>query len=1329
MNAPEVRLPGPLDLSGNKAENWKRFREDFDIFLISTEKEGKKDSVKIALLLNCAGRGLVDIFNTLTLVAEDKKKFDKVVEGLDNYFEPKKYITYERHMFFTRVQHADEAIDDYVTDLRIKARDCNFGPLHDEMIRDRVICGIISEQLRSRLLRQGDVTLDKVLEICRSHETSESQLKEICKVTNELSVNTARSRHESRPRPSPTDYQAVHDRPSPKERLLECKYCGYKHVFGKNHCPAASKKCLECGVLGHFRKKCQKSKAKKKIMCSCRDDDSGTSEDFTERPVGHLHVMKINRPGNNKSVSGTSKVKKESDDLVALQIQEETVLFQMDTGAEVSVLPNIVYKKFKVKPELKNTHTYLVAFTGDRIKPIGKCSVLCLHNGKKYQLTFYVVDAKFCPLLSKNACQMLGVIKICNEIKPQIDDIDGVESLVSNYPDVFEGLGCLAGDVRLEIDKSICPVAHAPRRVPVALKEKLKEELDTMVKNGVIIHETEPTDWVNSIVVVDKGHKLRICLDPKDLNKALKRQHYPLPTIEEVSTRLAGAKIFSVLDATKGFWQLKVDQDSSKLLTFNTCFGRYRYLRLPFGISPAPEIYQRRMHEMFDDIEGVEIIMDDILVHGRTESEHDARLKEVLLRCRDKNLKLNPKKIKLRTNQVKYIGHILSENGIHTDPEKVETIVNFPAPKDKLELQRFLGMINYLSKFIPNMSKLNEPLRTLLEKDVEFQWNNVQEDCFNALKELVTNAPVLQYYDVSKPIVLSVDASSFALGACLFQEGRPVAYAGKSLTKTQVNYAQIEKELLAIVFGAERFHTYVYGRDKILVESDHKPLEAIFRKPLSSAPLRLQKMLLRLQKYNIEVVYKKGSEMYVADAISRVNWPEQYSAKGGKEFYVNSLVANSFVYAELSEFREVTERDPVLQMLKETTQSGWPEVKTDAPVELHAYWSFRHEISCDDGLLFKLGRVVVPRELRSDVLKEIHKSHQGLEKSLRFARDLVFWPGMTAEVKDLISSCDTCNSFNRQQPKEPMIPHEVPLLPWSKLGADLFEWSGKSYLLLVDYYSKYFEFNILENTLTSTVISFCKSQFARHGIPQKIHSDNGPQFVAKEFKSFCRAYGITHTTSSPYYPRSNGLAEKSIQTLKKLLTKAKKEGTDPYLSVLDYRNTPIVGDASPAQLLFGRRTRTTLPTAKSLLKPKVYDPLLVSQKIQDSQDSQKYYYDKHARELPKLEEGEVVRMRDSGSNKKEWKKAVVVAPGAPRSYVVRDGAGQMYKRNRQHLIRKPEKEDTVQFDLNDPEIYDDESVTPDVNILPSPLCIQNENHSEYRTTSGRVVRKPDRLNL
>ena len=348
-----------------------------------------------------------------------------------------------------------------------------------------------------------------------------------------------------------------------------------------------------------------------------------------------------------------------------------------------------------------------------------------------------------------------------------------------------------------------------------------------MEKLGVIHKAEEPTEWVSSLVVVEKPNgKVQLCLDPQDLNKAIQREHYPMQTVEEVAAELSDAKVFSVLDATSGFWRIKLDEKSSESLTFHTPFGQYQYLRMPFGINSAPEIFQKRMTQVFDDLSGVNTIADDILICGRNKAEHNHRLEQVLERSRKVGLKLNRSKMKIMTPEVSYIGHVLTSYGLKTDPSKVRAVEEMPSPADKPALLRFLGMVNYMSKFIPNLVNLTQPLRELLHKEVEWHWSERQEKAFQAIKEKLTSDATLQYYDVEKPFTVSVD------GACLLQEGRPVCYASRSLTSAEKNYAQIEKELLAIVYGCTKFHQYVYGK-KVNVQTDHKPLEALLKKQYS----------------------------------------------------------------------------------------------------------------------------------------------------------------------------------------------------------------------------------------------------------------------------------------------------------------------------------------------------------------------------------------------------------------------------------------------------------------------------------------------------------------
>ena len=297
---------------------------------------------------------------------------------------------------------------------------------------------------------------------------------------------------------------------------------------------------------------------------------------------------------------------------------------------------------------------------------------------------------------------------------------------------------------------------------------------------------------------------------------------------------------------------IQLDEESQLLTTFNIPFGRYCFLRMPFGIKSAQEVFQKRLSQLFGDLPGVETDIDDILVWGTNAEEHDQRLAAVLKRCESIHLTLNKEKCKFAVSEVTYIGHKLTPEGVHPDPEKVKAIREIPAPTDKKAVERLLGTINYLAKFIPDMSTKTSEIRELFKKDVVFEWQAPQEKAFNEIKETLSATPVLAFYDVTKPVVITCDASKSGLGAALLQDNKPVAYASRSLSDAETRYAQIEKELLAVVFSFQKFHQYVYGKEA-LVESDHKPLEMIVKKPLVTAPPRLQHMLLQLQKYLFEL--------------------------------------------------------------------------------------------------------------------------------------------------------------------------------------------------------------------------------------------------------------------------------------------------------------------------------------------------------------------------------------------------------------------------------------------------------------------------------------------
>ena len=426
------------------------------------------------------------------------------------------------------------------------------------------------------------------------------------------------------------------------------------------------------------------------------------------------------------------------------------------------------------------------------------------------------------------------------------------------------------------------------------------------------------------MVVVAKPGKIRICLDPKDLNKAI-----------------------------NGFYQIKLDDDSSKLTTFWTPFGRYRYLRMPFGICSAREEFESTLHEQLRDLEGVEVLREDMLVvgYGDTQDEanknHNENLLRLLKTAREINLKFNKKKLNLRRSEVKFMGHVLTSDGLKPDADKVKAEAQMPRPTTKQEILSLLGFVNYLAKFLPRLSEVAQPLRELTTKNARFVWSSQHDKSFTEVKKLVSAHPVLKYYDMDAEVTIQCDASEKGLGATLLQNGQPVAFASRTLTPVEQRYAQIEKECLAIVFACTKFSQYITRRELITVESDHKPLQSIFKKSLFSAPGRLQRMILRLQKYNINVVYKPGSQMYVADHLSRAYLADQ--GERSDEFQVfaleleeiNQLNNVKITSERLGQLQKATEQEPIMQSLKNTILIGWPDTREEVPTPIKDYWKFQ----------------------------------------------------------------------------------------------------------------------------------------------------------------------------------------------------------------------------------------------------------------------------------------------------------------------------------------------------------------------------------------------------
>lgn len=1376
-----VPPPSPMCTNGDILENWMYFKLQFQNYSIATGLDTKSDQIQVATLLSIIGKDCLKVYTRLDIDATTKSTVDGIIKALDGHFEPETNVIYERFVFGSASQEPNESIDQYVCRLRHLASSCKYDTLESELIRDRIVLGVADVSLRKKLLGDGKLTLSTAIDLCRAHEATNKQFQKMsiqCEVEESIVNKT---------------YSQGKNQSSSKK---SCIYCGNFHVWKKASCPAYGKTCQSCGRPNHFAVVCQQSKHNFKKPSSHKNDKSKSAyrptQNYSRPSTSYQSKYRVNKfkkgvhkvddgqstdtsendEDSSESVykvvgsSKTSSSKKQWFTKLDISIKGQSVTFkcQLDSGSTSNIMNLTDYDKIVCDqaPKLKPSCLKLKCYNGDLLKPIGQQNLKCAVNGKIYKLLFQIVKNKTYqkPILSAETCEKLGLLEVKADLcmVQQSTEIPWPkEEILHEFNDVFTGLGKLPGKYHLIVDPMATPVKHVPRRVPVALKNKLKIKLEELERNKIIKKESDPTDWISSMVLVVRNDKMRICLDPKDLNKALKRSHYQIPTIEEILPSLSGAKVFSCLDAKDGFWQIQLDEESSRLTTFWTPEGRYRWLRLPFGLNSAPEEFQRRLHEIVEGLDGVCVMADDILVYGCGDTyedatrDHDVKLRRLLDKARLNHLKLNKQKLRLRQKELPYMGHILTENGLKADNSKIQAIQKMPSPLSVKELQRFLGMINYLSKFIPVLSEKCSVLRQLTKDGVPWLWDEVHEKAFVELKRQISSTPVLKYFDINLPITLQCDASETGLGCTLMQEGLPVAYASRTMSMTEQRYAQCEKELLSILFACNRFKQYICGKDNITVETDHQPLISIFKKSILSAPKRLQCMMLKLQRYNINLTYKKGEKMYIADTLSRapektVKNPENnmedwqiFQIKEEEKTFsrlgeISPIDYLNVTHERLEQIQKHTENDKELNTLKKIIIHGWPNSKDQTPFEVRPYWNVRDELSVQDAIIFRSERLVVPKRLRAEMLKRIHASHQGIDASLRKAREILYWPKMTDDIKQTVSECMACLESAASQPHMPMQTHKVPDLPWSRVALDVFHCGSEDYLVTVDYYSDFFELDKLEDLTSATVVEVTKKNFSRHGVPMTVVTDNSQaQFITSNFNKFAKEWEFDHLSSSPYHPRGNGKVESAVKIAKYLVKKTRRESQDLWLGLLEWRNTPTQGmDTSPSQRLMSRRTRTLLPMVKKLLKPEV--PTNVMEKLILKKRKYKVNYDKTARHLPDLDVGVGVMVRNPSNKlhlKPKWVPGHIVNKESSRSYTVKMG-GNEYRRNREFLKRTEitpaivsERKVSTPPRLNTPTLSDTCQNTisghGQESINPSP-----QETPKRTTRSGRTVKTPAR---
>ena len=980
-----------------------------------------------------------------------------------------------------------------------------------------------------------------------------------------------------------------------------------------------------------------------------------------------------------------------------LTVEGEKLEFVLDTGSDITVITEEASRLLGSK--IYPCSNILLGPNGSELETIGEIDVTIATRHRSIGVCVAIVANAKRNLLGVSQIRELGLLRSVNMI------CDNLFDPFKKYPELFTGLGTMPGEFKIELKEGTKPLKlFAPRTIAAGLKDKAKEELDSMLKQRVIEYVEEPTEWCSGLTIAPKANGgIRMCVDLQALNKGVKREIYPLPKVNEIIAQLAEGRYFSKLDANSGFWQVKMNKDCRKLTTFITPWGRFCFRRMPFGISSAPEFFQREMEKILKGLEGVVCMMDDVLVYGKNEHQHWDRLNKVLERIQKAGVTLRKDKCEFGRHSVKFLGHVISSEGVQSDPEKVKAICDMAPPSNRKEARRFMGMVNYLSKFGKRLSEYSIPIYAVTGQRNAWCWEDSQQDAFEKIKRELSNSPILCAFDLKKKHRLSADASKNALGAVLLQseDGKmwqPVEYASRKMSEAEKRYAMIEKEALAITWACEKFDYYLVGR-KFQIETDHKSLVPLLgSKDLSELPLRVQRFKLRLMRYDYDIFHTPGDQMYLADLLSR---PNREGVEDGVikecasiELYVDSYVRNQLVdNVRESELRDALLKDALSQeCLKYIRDGEWPGNKSKMTGEMARLFSVKDSLTEYGGLILFDSRLYIPKSLREKYLQRCHEGHQGINKCRRRAQEIFWWPLVTKEIADFVRNCNVCIKSSAVK-HQPMYESQLPSRPWEEVGTDVFLFKEKLYLIFCDYYSKWIEVEPLVSQTASSVVEATKRVFARLGVPQLVRSDNGPCFNCRYFISFARDWGFNHSTSSPRYPQSNGLAERAVGIVKRLW----RQDDDKNAALMAYRATPLESGVSPAGLMFGRAMRS--PLGLNFNDRVDYDLFECTEKARMKKIREDWNRKFRAKSLPVLKEGQKVWVKAPTDRGEEA--TVVRADSSPESYWVKTGNREI-RRNRKHL-----------FLLNEP-------VFPETEIQEPLYFLEPDNNGDSGNVSSEL---------
>lgn len=1125
-------------------------------------------------------------------------------------------------------------------------------------------------------------------------------------------------------------------------RTVECHSCNFIGHFDQ-YCPNSTSSKRTSGV----RRKPKLKKDETKHQASSNVVSSTVPANHTSYVYGMSSVAPPTAGVRN--LSSQRPRPKPSPRIrisVAHSTSSGTIETVPDTGADTTVVGLKHLHSLGLTVEDLHPPSDVVYYNADgtKMSPVlGSFQGSITYYGKTVECWIDVQDSFTTPLLSWQVCRALGIIhKDFPKPLPEAltaNRVEGAERLPqdprqpvnsSSFPlkastsrstaeqyfrkqyavtlrkkgDLQQGplqmMDC--PPMKIHLRENAQPFAvHTPRVIPLAFQDAVKAELDSMVTQGVITPmDDEPSEWCHPLVAVPKPNGgVRITTDLSKLNAQVARPAHPSPTpFQAIRSISPQAKFFTTIDALCGYWQIPLAEEDQHLTTFITPYGRYRYRRGPMGFAATGDAFCLWGDKALQGIQNCIKVVDDILLWDEDYLTHLQRVDKVLSRCKQFGITLNSDKFVLAAPEVSFCGYRLSKDGIAADPGKVSAIADFPTPANITDVRSFMGLVNQLAEFSPEISSAAAPLRPLMSPKRTFIWTSDHTESFANVKKALSQPPVLATFDAALPTILQTDASRlYGLGYVLLQDHgggrtRLVQCGSRFLTDAETRYATIELELQAVVWAMSKCKYYLAGLQHFSLVTDHRPLVPI----LNSYSLdaienpRLQRLKEKISPYIFTASWRAGKELCIPDALSRspVSQPTSEDVTCGAE---NSLsvrcltlravesVAEPTASHEdlaLEDLRRTARQDTSYQELLQAVKSGFPSDRHTLPNALRPYWKIRAELYCDEDLVIYGVRVVVPSASRRRVLARLHDSHSGIEATKRRARAAVYWPGIDSDIANVVNACEPCQIYQPSQQKEPWMCDDHPTRPFESVSADFFSVAGKNFLLYADRFSGWpVVFKCGTDTTSATTIRFFREAFRDLGVPIRLRTDGGPQFTSQDFTAFLKRWGVRHDVSSPHYPQSNGHAEANVKKTKRLIQKTAPNGnvdTEEFASgLLELRNTPSAAGESPAQVLFGSPLRSLVPAhAKAFTKKWHTQAEMYDRRAADRYADAKTRYNEHARPLPKLLIGSHVRVQDPVS--KRWDTVgVVMGVGRSRDYNIKMPSGRILWRNRRYLRPVP----------------------------------------------------------